>query len=177
VIARGEGTRQTIMYKVACQAFPRTTSPDYGRLDYAVAVVFVDRTGPPDAEVAARQLVDREGWDLDEVLYVHEARLEDIDPGIPARAAFERALKDGIGIVYYEVPLSKARPQPSAESSPPEAIAHILETYAEGALSPDQAAKALLDEMERSGRPLNIQLDPALLKSLQRAQRGRDGEA
>src|SRR5207245_10628151 len=81
----------TTMYQVACEVFPPTNSADYGRLDYAVAVVFADRTNAPDAEAAARDLLKHEGWELEEVLYVREARLEDIDAGLPAHAAFELA--------------------------------------------------------------------------------------
>jgi hypothetical protein len=167
----------TIMYEVACEVFPRTTSPDYGRLDYAVAVVFADRPGAASAEAAAGELlVDREGWELDEVLFVREAHLDNIGPAA-ARVAFEQALREGIAVVYHEMPLKSTRVHPTPDPGAPEGLAHTLESYSRGILSADQAAKALLDELERYGKPLNIQLDSALRQALQREQRRRGGAA
>src|SRR4029077_12934211 len=148
------------MYRVACEVLPRATSPDYGHIDWAVADVFVDRPQASQAEAAARQLIDGQGWDIEDVLFIREARLAEIDEGIPARAAFEQALREGIAVVYHKV--SPGLP-PGAASPLGDSILRILAAYHERRLSPDQAARAFLDEMERAPLSLNLQIDPPLL--------------
>jgi hypothetical protein len=160
------------VYQVACEVLPRATNPDHGQIDRAVAVAFVDRPEPPQAEAAARELIEVDGWDVEDVLFIRVARLEDIDEGIPARAAFERALTKGIALVYYKFPLG-IRNHPLATTPVQDSVAGILVSYREGEISADQAAKALLDEIEQNRAPLNLQMDPLLLEAIKREQRRR----
>jgi hypothetical protein len=160
------------MYHVACEVLPRATNPDHGQIDRAVAVAFVDRPEPPQAEAAARELIDADGWDVEELLFVREARLEEIDEGIPARAAFEQALSKGIALVYYKFPLGSTGRHPGA-TPVHDSIVRILRSYHDGHLSADQAAKAFLDEMGQTRAPLNLPIDPRLLEAIKREQERR----
>ena len=92
------------MFRVTYDVTPKATNPDSDHVDWAVADAFVEGASPADVDAAVRAVIDRDGWNIREVIHEsHEINVEDFD-NPQARKAFEHARREGIAILYYHVP-------------------------------------------------------------------------
>ncbi len=97
------------MFRAGYHVVPRTTNPSHGHVGWAIAEVFVDQRDVAEVDTTARQLIDRHGWDITDVLFMEEARLEEWEGNLPALAVIKQALSEGAAVRYLEVPVGGHR--------------------------------------------------------------------
>jgi hypothetical protein len=164
------------MQRVVFSVVPKPTNPRFGQVEWAVAEVYANSSLASEADRLARALIDLGAWEIEDDPLIEEVRLDELEEGHPARATFERALREGAALRIFEPPDRPWARLPPFSPMDRAAIV-IIQEYDSGFLTADETAKALVDELERTGDALNIALDPKLRVAMEQEMRRRGGAA
>jgi len=92
------------MFYLTFAARPKPSHPVYDEVGGAVAAVFVNEVVQGAAEAAAREFMDKAGWEVGELDQAYAVERDAFPQGHRSRARFEQALKDGIAVTYHAWP-------------------------------------------------------------------------
>lgn len=93
------------MFYLTFETRPKPSHPAYGEVGGAVAALFVNEVGQGAAEAAAREFMEKAGWDVGELDRASVVELDAFPQGHRSRARFEQALKEGIVVTYHAWPV------------------------------------------------------------------------
>jgi hypothetical protein len=89
------------MYWLMLYAHPKPSSEDYGASDAGWASCFVNTDDASTAESRARELIDKCGWDSEEIEESKLVRREDFRDNASSLATYDQALLDGAVVTLH----------------------------------------------------------------------------
>jgi hypothetical protein len=93
------------VFRLVYLAHPKPSSPDYGVIDGAYASCWVKEPVIEAADTAAREFLEAEGWDIEELDEAYRVSDETCLPGAVGRDLFEQVQNDGIVVQLHTWPV------------------------------------------------------------------------
>jgi len=86
-------------------AHPKPTHSKYGVIDGAYVACWVAEPVEDIAEHTAREAIEVQGWDVDELDEGYPVSIDDYELGSESRERYEQAVTDGVVLTFHTWPV------------------------------------------------------------------------